>query len=142
MAKTADRARNIKSPDSMGLSGRFRVSYHSFKKDELFVCIGCKTVLFDSKHKFDSGTGWPSFYQPFDSEVLGESEDNRLELPRTEVHCKRCRAHLGHVFEDAPKTPTGLRYCINSIAWNLWPEKMSKPPPPYCLKVAGSRSEP
>jgi peptide-methionine (R)-S-oxide reductase len=83
-----------------------------------YTCKGCGTPLFDQAHKFESGTGWPSFTQPVDgvaSEMVGESEDNSWFMKRTEVHCNRCDGHLGHVFPDGPQ-PTGLRYCINGVA--------------------------
>lgn len=87
----------------------------------IFTCIGCGAPLFDKEHKFNSGTGWPSFYQPKDAEFVGESEDSGWFMRRTEVHCNRCEAHLGHVFPDGPK-PTGLRYCINGVALKFEPE--------------------
>ena len=80
-----------------------------------FRCVCCEAPLFDARTKFDSGTGWPSFWQPIDSEMVGEQEDRTLWMRRTEVHCNRCEAHLGHVFPDGP-APTGLRYCINGVA--------------------------
>ena len=85
------------------------------KADGVFHCVSCGAPLFDSDAKFDSGTGWPSFYAPVDGEMVGEQVDRGFFMKRTEVHCNRCAAHLGHVFPDGP-APTGLRYCINGVA--------------------------
>ncbi|MEM6727951.1 MAG: peptide-methionine (R)-S-oxide reductase MsrB [Pseudomonadota bacterium] len=85
------------------------------KRPGLFRCRACDAPLFDQDHKFESGTGWPSFYQPAEDAPIGESVDNSWFMRRTEVHCTRCDGHLGHVFPDGPR-PTGLRYCINGVA--------------------------
>ncbi|MGR3572102.1 peptide-methionine (R)-S-oxide reductase MsrB [Brevirhabdus sp.] len=91
------------------------------KTPGVYRCVGCGTPVFDQAHKFDSGTGWPSFYQPIAAENVGESQDNGFFMRRTEVHCNACDAHLGHVFPDGPK-PTGLRYCINGVALEFEPK--------------------
>jgi peptide-methionine (R)-S-oxide reductase len=89
------------------------------KRAGTFVCAGCGLPLFSSEQKFDSGTGWPSFWAPLDDAVR-TSVDRKFFMTRTEVHCRRCGGHLGHVFEDGPK-PTGLRYCMNGIAMKFEP---------------------
>jgi len=85
----------------------------------IFACAGCALDLYSSDTKFDSGTGWPSFYRPLPNAVL-TSRDHSLFMERTEVHCRRCGGHLGHVFDDGPK-PTGLRYCMNGLAMTFKP---------------------
>lgn len=86
----------------------------------IFACIGCEAELFSSNHKYESGTGWPSFWRPIRLEALGTSPDSSTPEFRVEVHCNRCGSHLGHVFHDGPP-PTGLRFCINSTSLKLRP---------------------
>ena len=90
------------------------------KRKGTFACAGCDLPLFSSETKYESGTGWPSFYQPLEN-AIGTSVDKSFCTTRTEVHCRRCGGHLGHVFDDGPK-PTGLRYCMNGVAMKFMPD--------------------
>jgi peptide-methionine (R)-S-oxide reductase len=91
------------------------------KRHGLFVCAGCRQTLFGSDAKFESGTGWPSFFQPRDRQAVATTVDRAHGMVRTEVHCSRCGGHLGHVFDDGP-APTGQRYCINGAALGFVPD--------------------
>jgi peptide-methionine (R)-S-oxide reductase len=119
--KSEDEWRKILTPEEFhvlrekGTERPFTGKYVNFKKEGTFVCAGCGNELFSSDAKFDSGTGWPSFWAPMSKDRIKIEPDNSLGIRRSEILCSRCGGHLGHVFDDGPK-PTGHRFCINSAA--------------------------
>ncbi len=122
--KTPQEWKEVLTPDQFevcinkGTEPPFSGKYYKNKEKGTYKCVCCGEPLFTSETKYDSGSGWPSFWQPLSDEKIEYISDNAYGMIRTEVNCKKCGAHLGHVFDDGPK-PTNLRYCINSISLNL-----------------------
>ncbi|BDZ70573.1 peptide-methionine (R)-S-oxide reductase MsrB [Methanobacterium petrolearium] len=124
IVKTDEEWKKILSPEQFNVARKngtelaFTGKYHNCHEDGIYQCVCCGTDLFNSQAKFDSGTGWPSFWEPVAEENVKTKTDRSLFMVRTEVLCARCDSHLGHVFDDGPP-PTGLRFCMNSASLNL-----------------------
>lgn len=131
LEKSDEEWRRLLTPDQFrvlrqaGTEGRYTSPLNDEKRTGTYLCAGCRLPLFSSETKYDSGTGWPSFWDTLPGRV-GTSTDFKIGYPRTEYHCARCGGHQGHVFEDGPR-PTGLRYCNNGVALTFVPEGETLP---------------
>ncbi|MEZ5564580.1 MAG: peptide-methionine (R)-S-oxide reductase MsrB [Gammaproteobacteria bacterium] len=127
-----DRYRSVLEPDQFGVlfeentERPFSSALNNEKRPGTFVCAACHAPLFRTSGKFDSGTGWPSFFEPAAAENIESKRDFRMIVPRTEYHCARCGGHQGHIFKDGPE-PTGLRYCNNGLALSFVPDGEALP---------------
>ena len=127
MPKTDEEWRERLTPEQYkilrkaGTEPAFSGEYNSTKEPGTFVCAGCGEPLFETDHKFDSGSGWPSFDRPIAEQSVSTETDKSFGMVRTEVRCAKCEGHLGHVFPDGPKDTTGARFCINSLALDFKP---------------------
>ncbi|MCC6628709.1 MAG: peptide-methionine (R)-S-oxide reductase MsrB [Chloroflexi bacterium] len=121
---TPDQYRILRQKDT---ERPFTGAYVDEHSPGVYRCAGCGNELFDASTKFESGSGWPSFYQPMNPDAVESETDRSFFMSRTEVHCSRCGGHLGHIFDDARDQPTGLRYCINSASLKLDPAVKVEP---------------